>query len=111
MKLKTIEPDEWVAPPEFYRLRDEAEQTWLRRARTAGLIENRSSTTIGIFLYITENAATIAFPTLDGTFDHLGFTSNDQQALTWCKDLFDYYWDNAQPLVDWRHAPRTKDPR
>lgn len=47
--------------------------------------------------------AVVAFPFTDGRFDYFGFTSTDDEAHAWCRDIFQYYWENASPrlqLVD-----------
>jgi len=41
----------------------------------------------------------LAFPTLDGEFDYRGFTAEDEQSIKWCKDLFQEYWETAEPRV------------
>jgi predicted transcriptional regulator len=48
-----------------------------------------------IFLYMSEKAAFIAFPLEDGTFDYLGFTTTDPDAIELCADLFRHCWEEA----------------
>jgi predicted transcriptional regulator len=48
-----------------------------------------------IFLYMSEKAAFIAFPLEDGTFDYLGFSTTDPEAVALCADLFEHCWEGA----------------
>jgi predicted transcriptional regulator len=100
VKMKTIEPKEWVAPPDFYRIREEAERTWAKRARDEKLLAHRVLKKVELYIHMSEKETAIAFPTLDGRFDHLGFTSTDKQALKWCRDIFHYYWEKSNPLIE-----------
>ena len=49
----------------------------------------------GVFLYMSEKAVFIAFPLEDGSFDYLGFSSSDHEAISLCADLFNHYWGQA----------------
>jgi len=100
VKMKTIEPKVWVAPPDFYRIREEAEKTWIKRAKKEQLLEHRALMNVEVYIHMSEKEAALAFPTLDGRFDHIGFTSTDGRALKWCMDLFHYYWEKAEPLLE-----------
>jgi predicted transcriptional regulator len=98
VKMRTIEPKSWIAPFEFYRIREEAERTWAAQARKKGFLEHRALKRVEIYLHMSEKKTALAFPTLDGAFDHLGFISTDKRSLKWCKNLFDYYWERAESL-------------
>jgi predicted transcriptional regulator len=100
VKIKSIEPKEWVAPHDFYRIRKEGEKTWLKEARETNILEHRALKKLEIYIHMSEKEAVLAFPTLDGRFDHLGFTTRDERALKWCRDIFHYYWEKAEPLID-----------
>ena len=56
----------------------------------------------GIYLYMSEKAAFVAFPSEDGSFDYLGFSSTDTRAISLCVDMFNYYWDRAYiiPIIE-----------
>lgn len=56
----------------------------------------------GIYLYMSEKTAFLAFPLEDGSFDYLGFSSTDNRAISLCVDLFNYYWDQAYiiPIIE-----------
>jgi predicted transcriptional regulator len=49
-----------------------------------------------IALASEKEVAILSFPTLDDNYDYLGFTSKNDSALSWCSDLFIYYWDRAE---------------
>jgi len=100
VKMKTIEPKVWVAPPDFYRIREEAERTWVNRAKKEQLLEHRTLKKVEVYIHMSEKEVALAFPTLDGRFDHLGFISTDERAIKWCLDLFHYYWGQAEPLLE-----------
>jgi predicted transcriptional regulator len=100
VKMKTIEPKEWVAPHDFYRIREEAERTWAKRARDEKLLTHRTLKRVELYIHMSEKETAIAFPTLDGRFDHLGFTSTDERALKWCRDIFHHYWEKSDPLIE-----------
>ena len=100
VKMKTIEPKEWVAPHDFYRIREEAEKTWAKRARDEKLLAHRTLKRVELYIHMSEKEAAIAFPTLDGRFDHLGFTSKDERVLKWYRDIFHYYWEKSDPLIE-----------
>jgi len=50
---------------------------------------------IDIALIQNEKHAGIAFPRLDGEIDYRGFLIEDPLGLSWCKDIFEYYWKDA----------------
>ena len=56
---------------------------------------------VDVFLAMSEHeVAALSFPDSGGKYDYLGFTSKDTSMLKWCKDLFEYYWDIAEPKLD-----------
>ncbi len=64
---------------------------------------------ITIRLFMSEKEVSLlSLPKIDGEVDLLGFTSSDPKFHSWCKDLFEYYWDRGktkttfwtQPLLD-----------
>jgi len=68
----------------------------LDRARTTGSLEERMLKRLDVYLYMSEKeVAALAFPSLDGKFDYIGFTSTDEKSHKWCEDLFKYYWERA----------------
>lgn len=98
VKIKVIEPKEWVAPPEFYSAREKEMTEWGFQAMKTGLLEFIALERIPLFLYMTEKeVSALSFPTIDGKFDYLGFSATDERVHKWCMDLFQYYWKKANP--------------
>jgi predicted transcriptional regulator len=51
---------------------------------------------VRVALAINEKRTGICFPDLKGKPDFgAGFTGTDERFMKWCRDLFDYYWDQA----------------
>jgi len=97
VKIWQIEAKHIVPPPEldddYFRSKDVQA---FNRARTNGLLEERVLERPEIYLHMSEKeVAALAFPTQDGKFDYLGFTSKDEQAHKWCRDMFHFYWERA----------------
>ena len=65
----------------------------------AGNFEYRVIDPVDVFIHMSEKEASIlSFPDENGLFDYLGFEAKDARSLNWCKELFEYYWDRAQPV-------------
>lgn len=98
VKIKTI--DLKTYPPSRMprgEVRAEDQQV-LSRALTTGGLEMGMLERLDVFLFMSEKeVAAIAFPTLDGKFDYLGFNSTDERAIKWCGDLFQFYWEEVEP--------------
>jgi predicted transcriptional regulator len=61
--------------------------------------ETRGLPVIPVFIAMSEKeVAALAFPT-EGRFDYRGFTSRDERAIKWCRELFQYYWEQAKPKL------------
>lgn len=45
---------------------------------------------------ISERAAVVGFPTLDGRMDYAAFYTENEIALRWCRDLFLHYWNQIE---------------
>ena len=98
IKIKCLEPKGWVPHPKLREGVLPKDIQAISKARNVGLLEERTLDQLDVFLYISEKEMpTLVFPTLDGRFDYLGFTSTDERAHKWCRDLFQYYWEKAEP--------------
>ena len=98
VKVKCIEPKGWVPPPKLKEGVLPEDIQAISRARATGLVEERVLERLDVFLYISEKqVSALAFPPLDGKFDYLGFSATDERAHKWCRELFQYYWENAEP--------------
>ncbi len=47
---------------------------------------------------LSERAAVVGFPTIEGKMDYMAFYTNGETALSWCNDLFNYYWNQVKPI-------------
>ena len=43
-----------------------------------------------------KEVALLSFPTSDGKFDYVGFTSTDNLFRAWCLDVHQHYWKQAK---------------
>jgi len=98
VEFRTIEPERTTYGPHF-DLQDSEDMMDLRRARTTPLVQQRTLESIDSLVFISDKIALFAFPTLDGDFDYRGFTTVDEGALEWCRELFEHYWKKANPKV------------
>ncbi len=51
-----------------------------------------------VYLFISDAGSAVSFPSADG-FDYSGFTVTDRESGSWGEDLFNLYWENAQPKI------------
>ncbi len=77
------------------------EDDWVRvvrRARSEGRSVDRLLEDIPVSLWMSEREVGIlSFCKEDGDFDFLGFSSGDEGARRWCRDLFEFFWERAEP--------------
>lgn len=98
VEFKCIEPVEGITGPNP-SIYEPKEMEGFKRARSTPLVEHRIKEKVDAFLFLSENECALAFPTLDGEFDYRGFTAEDERSLKWCVDLFQHYWETAEPRV------------
>jgi predicted transcriptional regulator len=102
--VKNIEAKDWVVPDCQIGLYNVGDKELREHARTSGLLMERFSEQLDLCLYMSEKeVALLAFPSVDGRFDYLGFTSKEEQTHQWCFDIFNHYWEkavNRQTIVD-----------
>lgn len=76
------------------------DEDWIQKIMASGVQEERLTEEVGLVLYMSEReVAIIAFPTVSGRFDLLGFSSDDERTHRYCRDIFDHYWERGRPLV------------
>ena len=97
VQFKIIEPFDRILSPNIDSMTSEDVQA-LTRARHTPLVEQRILYEFNVNLYLSENRCVIAFPTSDGQYDYTGFSASDASSLNLCKNLFQYYWDNAEQV-------------
>jgi hypothetical protein len=77
----------------------ELERT-IPEAMRSELYEERRVESVNTCMGIAENhMGRIFFPTLNSDFDYKGFTVTGQLGHTFCKDLFTYYWNQAESAL------------
>ena len=99
---RDIEAKNWVVPKRIKEtLRDEAAIAQsTRHARATGMLEERMLDHLDLYLFMSEKeVAIVAFPLTDGRFDYFGFSSTDNQAHAWCREVFEHYWEQAYPRL------------
>ncbi len=47
---------------------------------------------------ISEGAAVVGFPTIDNIMDYLAFYSENEVAVSWCRNLFMHFWAQVEPV-------------
>ena len=98
LKARSIDQKGYVFPPEMKETVLEEEIIAAYEAKKQGNIEMRVLDKIDVFLWMSEKeVAALAFPSSDGRFDYMGFTSKEESIMKWCRDLFLYYWKKAEP--------------
>ncbi len=66
-------------------------------ARLKGTLKVKISDSANIFIAMSEKeVAIVAFPSPNGRFDYLGFTSKDGRVHGWCADVYKFYWERAR---------------
>ena len=62
-------------------------------------VKKRFLPKVDVVVIVTDKAAGFCFPQRSGKIDYRNFNGADPKFRKWCKDLFCYYWDKAQPVV------------
>jgi predicted transcriptional regulator len=99
---RDIELKSWVVPQRIKEsLRNEEDLVQgIRQARATNVLQERMVEQLDVYLVMSEKeVAVVALPLPDGRFDYRGFSSTDAHAHTWCRELFEYYWDQAYPRL------------
>ena len=98
VQIKSIDPVVYSPSLQIKGEISEEDQKTLSQALEDDRLINRKMEQFDVFLWMSEKeVAILSFPTIDGKFDYLGFTSKNDRAHKWCDDLFRYYWERAEP--------------
>ena len=55
---------------------------------------------VPLFLQMNEKGiALLAFPNKENLIDFMGFEAADPRSMQWCRDVFEYYWENSKPFM------------
>jgi predicted transcriptional regulator len=95
VRFRIIEPSERILNPDLDAMTSEEVQA-LNRTRRTPLVEQRMVDEVSLLLFISDSRCVLAFPSSDGQYDFKGFTSTQDPALKWCRELFQRYWDEAE---------------
>lgn len=86
VEFRLILPEDMIPPPGFKPIPE-----------IPKLIMRRTLKRVEVIATLSEKEARIAFPTIEERMDHIGFGSTDESSHKWCRDLFLYYWERADP--------------
>ena len=94
VEIRIIEPTERALDPDLNAMTSEETQA-LNRTRRTPLVNLRAVDAVNVYLFLSDTRCLVAFPTSDGQFDYKGFTATDESSLQWCRELYQYYWDEV----------------
>ena len=97
ISVNIIESSQQELIPDFSELTSE-ESRALILTKTTPLYEQRNMNDIQLQLFLSESKCIVCFPNDKGEFDYIGLLSEDDASLTWCKDLFEHYWNEATSI-------------
>jgi len=98
VKFRIIEPEERVTGPHL-SLDASDDLPELARTRHTPLAEHRTLEKSDVFLFLSDKGGLLAFPASEGRCDYRGFTISDDQSHKWCGDIFQHYWETAEPMI------------
>jgi predicted transcriptional regulator len=84
IKIRAIIPENLVTPPGY---------------NPAYGVERRTLPKIQMRVMVTEKEAMLGLPFLNGQMDYAQIISKDLKFREWCKDLFIFYWEKAEPIL------------
>ena len=95
--MRNIEETDYFVPDRTLSIIPKEEMHRLEYHWRNGIYEYRYLDKINIRINMSEKEVSIlTFPKIDGKVDLLGFTSSDPKFHSWCKDIFDFYWEIAK---------------
>ena len=97
--LRSIDQTHNVPHPQMIGIyRDEDWLRVIRKARAEQRSLDRLMDPVPVNLWMSEKeVAIVSFRREDGSFDFHGFSSRDEGAYKWCRDLFESFWETAEP--------------
>jgi predicted transcriptional regulator len=96
VKARGIEPLGYEWPSEIRE--SVPEETWLSLGKHIAdkSLQRRYLDNFDVtFLMNEKEVAILNFLNPTGEFEYMGFTSSDEKAVEWCKDVFEYYWERV----------------
>jgi predicted transcriptional regulator len=61
--------------------------------------QRRTLSRVEEIILMTDKEAWFGFPDLNGKIDYVLFLGKDLKFHTWCRDLFQYRWEQAKPAL------------
>ena len=98
VKFRLIENKDRVLNPDIDALSSE-EIRALNRTRVTPLVDQRMLSTVPSLIFISEKSCVFALPDSDNQFDFKGISSSHESAINWCKEIFQYFWNEAEPRI------------
>lgn len=96
IEIRCIEPRGYRPPPHIVDTISDEIKTAIDAYRGKEKLLDKVFEKIDLTMYMNEKELGIlAFPTMTGEFDYMGFSSKDPKVLEWCKNLHSYYWDRG----------------
>ena len=68
------------------------------RVKSSPLVEYGTLEQVGVIIVSAESCAAFILPNTDGKYDFSGFVTTDESAISWCEELYSYFWDDAERL-------------
>ena len=97
VEMKLIEASGYSAPSEVYDKVPKEIALSIIQHRLNGVKKDKVLPKINLSLFMSEKeVALLSFPTSDGKFDYVGFTSTDNLFRAWCLDVHQHYWKQAK---------------
>lgn len=101
IEIRCIEPRGYRPPPHIVDSISDEIKTEIDSYRGRDQLLDRVFDKIDMTMYMNEKELGIlAFPTMTGDFDYLGFSSKDPKVVEWCKDIHRYYWEKGSTRDD-----------
>lgn len=100
--MRVLEPEGYSAPSELYDKIPEESASSIAQHRHNGAKVDRILPEMDLSLFMSEKeVASLSFPTCQGKFEYIGFSSKDNQFRDWCLDVYNSYWDQAKPRTNY----------
>jgi predicted transcriptional regulator len=113
IEFKAIEVKERILNPNLDALTS-SETKALSQTMSASLFQQRMLDKVNVFMLVSDSRCIITFLTIDKKFDYIGFTATSDSALKLCEELFQIYWEKAEPRkpvyeTEIKRTPLTDD--
>ena len=67
-----------------------------KRITLSPFVEHATMEQIGSLVISTDNSASLILPSIEGKYDYNGFVTLQEEAIKWCNNLFEYFWEDAE---------------